>query len=40
MYVIMGSHVVPFDGKFFLIALVIVRIMLNVKVGQMPLNVH
>jgi predicted cobalt transporter CbtA len=35
MYVIMGGHVVPFEGKFFLIALVIVRIILNVIVGQM-----
>jgi hypothetical protein len=30
MYVITGSHFVPLEGKFYLIALVIVRITLNV----------
>ena len=30
MYVIIGSHFVPLEGKFLLIALVIVRIILNV----------
>jgi hypothetical protein len=30
MYVIIGSHFVPLEGKFLLIALVIVRITLNV----------
>jgi len=40
MYVIIGSHFVPLEGKFLLlIALVIVRITLNVIVRQMPLNV-
>jgi hypothetical protein len=38
MYVIIGSHFVPLEGKFSLIALVIVRITLNVTVCQMPLN--
>ena len=38
MYVIIGSHFVPLEGKFLLIALVIVRITLNVTVRQMPLN--
>jgi len=38
MYVILGSHFVPLEGKFLLIALVIVRITLNVIVHQM-LNV-
>ena len=39
MYVIIGSHFSPFEGKFLLIALVIVRVTLNVTVHQMPLNV-
>jgi hypothetical protein len=30
MYVIIGSHFVPIEGKFLLIELVIVRITLNV----------
>jgi hypothetical protein len=38
MYVIIGIHFVPLEGKFLLIALVIVRITLNVIVHQMPLN--
>ena len=38
MYVIIGSHFVPLEGKLLLIALVIVRITLNVIVRQMPLN--
>jgi len=40
MYVIIGSHVVPLEGKFLFIAAVIVRITLNVIVRQMPLNVR
>jgi hypothetical protein len=40
MYVIIGSHFVPLKRKFLLIALVIVRITLNVIVGQIPLNVR
>jgi hypothetical protein len=40
MYVIIGSHFVPLEGKFLLIALVIVRITLNVIVRQIPLNVR
>jgi len=39
MYVIIGSHFVPLEGKFLLITLVIVRITLNAIVHQMPLNV-
>ena len=39
MYVIIGSHFVPLEGKVLLIALVIVWITLNVIVCQMPLNV-
>jgi len=39
MYVIIGSHFVPLESKFLLIALVIVRITLNVIVHQMFLNV-
>ena len=39
MYVIFGSHFVPLEGKFLLIAIVIVRITLNVIVRQMSLNV-
>jgi len=38
MYVIIGSHFVALEGKSLLIALVIVRITLNVIVRQMPLN--
>ena len=38
MYVIIGSYFVPLERKFLLIALVIVRITLNVIVRQMPLN--
>jgi len=40
MYVIIGSNFVPLEGKFLLIALVIVRITLNVIVRGMPLNVN
>jgi hypothetical protein len=40
MYVIIGSHFVPLEGKFLLTALVIVRIILNVIVCQMSLNVR
>jgi len=40
MYVIIGCHFVPLEGKPLLIALVIVRIILNVIVRQMPLNVR
>jgi hypothetical protein len=40
MYVIIGSHFVPLEGKFLLIALVMVRLTLNVIVRQMPLNVR
>ena len=40
MYVIIGSHFVPLEGKFLLIALIIIRITLNVIVCQMPLNVR
>ena len=40
MYVIIGSHFVPLEGKVLLIALVIVRITSNVIVRQMPLNVR
>ena len=38
MYVIIGSYFRPLEGKFLLIALVIVRITLNVIVPQMPLK--
>jgi len=38
MYVIIGSHFVPLEGKFLLIVLVIVRIILNVIVRKMSLN--
>jgi hypothetical protein len=42
MYVIIGSHVVPLEGKCLHIALIIVKITLNVIVRQMlikcPLN--
>jgi hypothetical protein len=40
MHVIIGSHFVPLEGKFLLIALVIARITLNVIVHQMPINVR
>jgi hypothetical protein len=40
MYVIIGSHFVPLECKFVLIALAIVRITLNVIVCLMPLNVR
>jgi hypothetical protein len=40
MYVIIGSQFVPLEVKFLLIAIVIVRITLNVTVRQMPLNVR
>ena len=36
MYVIIGSHFVPLESKFLLIALVIVRITLNAP--KCPLN--
>jgi len=35
MCVIMGSHFVPLDGKFLLVALVIVKMTLNVTVLKM-----
>ena len=38
MYIIIERHFVPLEGKFLLIVLVIVRITLNVIVGQMPIN--
>ena len=40
IYVIIGSHFVPLEGKILLIALVILRITLVVIVRQMPLNVR
>ena len=40
MQVIIESHFVPLEGKFLLVALVIVMITLNVLVRQMPLNVR
>jgi hypothetical protein len=40
MYVIIGRHFVPFESKFLLISLVIVRITLNVIVRQIPVNVR
>ena len=40
MYVIIGSHFVPLEGKFVLITLAIARITLNVIVCLMPLNVR
>jgi hypothetical protein len=40
MYVIMGSHFVPLEGKFLLVALVIVKMTLNVTVRQMPLKCY
>jgi hypothetical protein len=39
MYVIIGSHFVPLESKCLLIALVNVRITLNMIVGQMLLNI-
>ena len=39
MYVIIGSHFVPLERKFLLIALVFVIITLNVIVREMPLYV-
>ena len=39
MYVIIRSQFVPLESKFLLIALVIIRITLNVIVRQMPLHV-
>jgi hypothetical protein len=38
MYVILGINFMPLEGKFLLIALVIVGITLNVIVRQMPQN--
>jgi len=40
MYVTIGSNFMLLEGKFLLIALVNVRISLNVIVRQMPLNVR
>ena len=40
MYVIVGSHFVPLEGKLLLRALVIARITLNVIECQMPLIVR
>jgi hypothetical protein len=40
MYVEIGCHFVLLEGKFLLIALVIVWKTLNVLVHQMPLNVR
>jgi hypothetical protein len=40
MYVIIRSHVFQLEGKFLLIVLFIARIILNVIVRQMPLNVN
>ena len=40
MYVIIGSHFAPLEGKFVLIILVTVRVTLNVIVRQMALNVR
>ena len=40
MYVITRSHCVSLDGKVLLMALVFVRITLNVIVRQMLLNVR
>jgi hypothetical protein len=40
MYVIIGSHFVPLEGKYLLLALAIVRITLNMIVRQMLLNVR
>jgi hypothetical protein len=40
MYVIIGSHCVRLEGKFIHIALVIVRIILNVIIQQMRLYVR
>jgi hypothetical protein len=38
MYVIIGSHFVPLEGKFLLITLVFARIVLNVIVCEMSPN--
>jgi hypothetical protein len=40
MYVIIGSHFVPLEGRFLLIALVIVRITLNVSASTVPKCLH
>ena len=40
MYVIIGSHFVPLEGKYLLLALAIVRVTLNMIVRQMLLNVR
>jgi len=40
MFVIIESHFVQLEGKFLLIALVIVRITLNVIMRRMHLNVR
>ena len=40
MYVIIGSHFVPLEGKYLLLAFAIVRITLNMIVRQMLLNVR
>jgi hypothetical protein len=40
MYVTIGSNFMLLEDKFLLIALVNVRIALNVIVRQMPLNVR
>jgi hypothetical protein len=40
MYVVIGSHFVPLEGKFLPITLVIARITLNMIVRQISLNVR
>jgi hypothetical protein len=40
MYVIIGSHFAPLEGKLVPITLVTVRVTLNVIVRQMALNVR
>ena len=40
MYVIIRYHFVPLEGKFLPVALVIVKIILNVIVRQMTINVR
>jgi len=40
VYVIIGSHFVPLECKFSLIALVIARITLNVIARQKPIHVR
>jgi len=40
MYVIIGNHLVPLEGKFLLVALVIVKMIFNVIVRQITLNVR